>query len=267
MSDQNDVSLSQAVTMYLATLTQEQKQDCQLELNRLVRWFGGERVLREIKAAEVGKYSDGIGFAVTDMAKRLEPVRGFFAYASKNKLTERNLATHVRVTKAKQSRSTRKRSVEVAQVTLTPEGYAALEAELEALKAERPRISEQIRVAAADKDFRENAPLEAAREHQGQVEARIRDLEAVLKGASMVEQQEKTGRGIGVGCTVSLCDLASGEEERYTLVSPSEANPMKGKLSIASPIGRALLDQEVGAIVEVEAPVGKLRYRIERVEG
>ncbi len=267
MSEKQDPSLSQAATMYLATLTPEQKQERQVELNRFVRWFGGDRRLRDIRAAEVEKYGDGLGVAVTDITKRLEPVRAFLAYARKSGMTEQNLASHVRASKVKQGRAARRRQVEVKQVTLTPEGYAALEAELESLRSERPMISEQIRVAAADKDFRENAPLEAARERQGQVEARIRELEATLKGASLVEQQVKTGPGIGVGCVVSLCDLSSGDSERFMLVSPSEADPVQGKLSIASPIGRALLDQEAGVVVEVEVPAGKFKYRIEQVEG
>jgi transcription elongation factor GreA len=156
---------------------------------------------------------------------------------------------------------------EAEQIHLTSEGHAALKSELEALQNERPRVAEQIRHAAADKDFRENAPLEAAREHQGHIEGRIRELEATIKGATIIKEKTSTTLRVGIGCTVDLSDLTSGEQLHYTLVSPSESNPTKGKLSIASPTGKALLDQEIGAVVEVAAPVGTFRYRIVGIKG
>lgn len=266
MSEQQRVSLSEAVTMFLATLSPEQKQESQQELNRFVRWYGGERPINELNAREIGNYSDNISAFVTDPVKKLEPVRSFLSYARKKKLIEVSLAPHLRVSKAKQGRSVRRVSVEIAPASLTSEGYAALESELEALKSERPRIAEQLRHALADKDFRENAPLEAARERQGQIEARIRDLEATLKGSTVIEKEPRTMQTAGVGCRVSLRDLSSGEQLCYTLVSPSEADPARGKLSIASPTGKALLHKEIGAVVEVIAPVGTFRYQIDDIK-
>ncbi|MEE8470883.1 MAG: transcription elongation factor GreA [Dehalococcoidia bacterium] len=266
MSEQRKLSLSEAVTMYLAALLPERRQESQQELGKFVRWYGGERWMDELTALEVGNYGDGIGSSVADPAKKLEPVRSFLLYAKKVKLIEISLAPHVRVSKAKHSRVARKGSVEVAEVALTPEGHAALKSELEELKTERPHIAEELRRAAADKDFRENAPLEAARERQGQIEAKIRELEAILKRSTVIEGKAKAAQTASVGSTVALCDLVSGEQSCYILVSPSEANPAQGKLSIASPIGKALLDQEVGAEVEVVAPAGKLQYRIEEIK-
>ena len=266
MSEQQNVSLSEAVTMFLATLSPEQKQESQQELNRFVRWYGGERPINELNAREIGNYGDNISAFVTDPVKKLEPVRSFLSYAKKKKLVEISLAPHLRVSKATQRRSVKRVSVEITPASLTSEGYATLESELEALKSERPRIAEQLRHASADKDFRENAPLEAAREHQGQIEARIRELEAALKGSTIAKEEPKPLHTAGVGCTVSLRDLSSGEQLRYTLVSPSEANPAGGKLSIASPTGRALLHKDIGAVVEVIAPVGTLRYQIDDIK-
>ncbi len=267
MSEEQSVPLAEAVTMFLATLSPEQKQAGQQELNKFVRWYGGERPLSELNARDVGNYGSNISSFDTDPVKKLEPVRSFLSFAKKKKLIEVSLAPHLRVSKTKQGRLTKRGSQEPVQFDLTPEGYAALESELKALKSERPRIAEQLRHAAADKDFRENAPLEAAREHQGQIEARIRVLEATLKGSTITEEKPKNRHTVGVGCTVGLRDLSSGEQSSYTLVSPSEANPAKGKLSITSPIGKALLDHEVGTEVEVIAPAGKLQYRIEALKG
>jgi transcription elongation factor GreA len=267
MSEQQSLSLSEAVTTFLATLSPEQKQESQQELNRFVRWYGVERPINELTAREIGNYGDNVSSFVTNPVKKLEPVRSFLAYAKKKKLIGVSLAPHLRVSKAKQSRSVRKGSIDTTPVTLTSEGYATLESELDVLKKERPRIAEQLRLAAADKDLRENAPLETAKEHQGQIEARIREIEATLKTSTIIKKKPKGTKTVGVGCTVSLRDLGSGEQLRYTLVSPSEANPAKGKLSIASPTGKALLDNEIGAAIEVIAPVGTLRYQIDEIKG
>ena len=266
MSEEGNLSLSEAVTTFLSTLPPDQSQEAQQELSKFIRWYGGARLISELSALEVEQYGDSISSSVIDPENTIGPVRNFLSFAKKKRMIAVSLASHLRVSKAKQGRSAKK-TVEVAQVTLTQEGYTAMEDELEKLKAERPLIAEQIKHAAADKDVRENAPLEAAREHQGQVEARIREIEATLKGATIIEEEAISIEGIGVGCTVNLSDVSSGEQLCYTLVSPSEADPLSGKISIASPTGRALLDQSVGAVVEVEAPAGILRYKIEEIKG
>ncbi len=265
MTEQQSLSLSEAVTTFLATLSPEQKQESQQELNRFVRWYGAERPITGLIAREIGNYGDNVSSFVANPVKKLEPVRSFLAYAKKKKLIEISLAPHLRVSKGKQSRSVRKGSIDTT--LLTSEGYATLESELDVLKKERPRIAEQLRLAAADKDLRENAPLETAKEHQGQIEARIREIEATLKSSTIIKKNPKGTKTVGVGCTVSLRDLGSGEQLRYILVSPSEANPTKGKLSIASPTGKALLDNEIGAVIEVIAPVGTLHYQIDEIKG
>jgi len=271
MAEESKVSLDEAVTMYLATLPPEQRQENQQELNRFVRWYGGERLMSELGAREIGEYGESVSksirSSVTDPAKKIEPVRNFLTFAKKTKLTGVNLAPNLRVSKTKKGPSVKRSSNEPAQVHLTSEGHAAMKSELETLKDERPRVVEQIRHAAADKDFRENAPLDAAREHQGQLEARIRELEATIKGATIMKEKVSISLRVGIGCTVGLSDLTSGEQLHYTLVSPSESNPTKGKLSIASPTGKALLDQEIGTVVEVTAPVGTFRYRIDDIKG
>jgi len=271
MAEEQKLGLDEAVTMYLATLPPEQRQESQQELNRFVRWYGGDRLMSELGAREIGEYGESvskrISSSVTDPAKKIEPVRNFLTFAKKRKLTEINLAPNLRVSKTKKGLAVKRSQNEPSQVHLTSEGHAAMKSELETLKDERPRVVEQIRHAAADKDFRENAPLEAAREHQGQLEARIRELEATIKGATIMKEKTSITLRVGIGCTVGLSDLTSGERLYYTLVSPSESNPTKGKLSIASPTGKALLDQEIGAVVEVAAPVGTFRYRIEEIKG
>lgn len=241
MAEQQDLSLNEAVTMFLATLLPEQRQESQQELNKFVRWYGGERLISDLTAREVGDYGEAFSSSsVTDPVKKIEPVRNFLAFVKKKRLTEVNLAPYLRVSKARKGPAAKRGRKETRQVSLTSEGHAAMSSELASLKSERPHIAEQLRHAAADKDFRENAPLEAAKEHQGQLEARIRELEATLKSSTIIEEKITVTLRVGIGCTVVLCDLSSGEQLCYTLVSPSESNPAKGKLSIASPTWQSL---------------------------
>jgi transcription elongation factor GreA len=148
---------------------------------------------------------------------------------------------------------------------MTREGFDKLSAELETLKDARHKVIGEITRAAADKDFRENAPLHAAREQKGKIEGRIMEVEATLKAAVIIDKNRVSGRKVSPGDSVVLRDLDSGAELSYTLVSSSEVDPAKGKISGASPIGKAVMDKEQGDTVEISAPAGKMRYRIEKV--
>jgi len=258
-------TLVQAATHFLASLPPQEREECQQELNKFVRWYGRERPLSELAAPEVASYAERMEGSSANAVKRLAPVRAFLSYAKKEGLIKHNLAVHLRVKKGSLKQGPPGKG-QIDTVTLTPEGYQELQAELSALQGERPRIAEDIRKAAADKDFHENAPLDAAKDNQGMVEARIRQLETILKSAVVTTKKVDNAK-VTLGSTVTLQDLSSNEELRYTLVNPNEASPSKGKLSIASPTGKALLSRGQGEVIEVAAPAGTLRYRIARIKG
>jgi transcription elongation factor GreA len=193
-------------------------------------------------------------------------LRAFLSFVKKERFTGVNLASHLRLRKS----ATPTRGGRAATPTssrLTAEGHAALAAEMEELKAQRPRIAEDLRRAMMDKDFRENAPLDATRERQAHVESRISEIETLLKHAEVLQEKAASGAKAQLGSTLFLRNLASGAEVRYTLVSPSEVKPTEGKISIASPVGKALLERAVGEEVEVSAPAGVLRFRVEEIQG
>jgi transcription elongation factor GreA len=257
-------TLTEAASRYLAALPPQERQQRQPELYRFVRWYGAERPTDELRGHDVSAYAEALGATAVDGPQRLEILRGFFAFARKQGFTSTNLGTHLRLRKATPVVSG---GGAVQEVHLTSEGHAALQAELENLQAQRPRVAEDLRRAMADKDFRENAPLDAAREHQGHLEARIREIEATLKQAVIIgDAPAGSNARVGVGSTVLLRNLKSGAELRYVLVSPSEVNPTEGKISIASPVGKALMQRNAGEEVEVAAPAGTIRFRIESVE-
>jgi transcription elongation factor GreA len=151
-------------------------------------------------------------------------------------------------------------------IFLTQEGYTELEAELAALQSKRAGAIEEIRRAAADKDFRENVPLAAAREQRGHLEGQIMKLEETLKSALIIDEKQKDTLKVSIGDSVVLGDLDSNQEVRYMLVSPREVDPARGKISSASPIGKAIIGKDQGEIVEIAVPAGKVRYQVKQIE-
>ncbi len=260
------MSLEEAALSFLTGLPPEERKDKQQEINRLVLWYGKGRPLSQITTVEVANYAEWVGASTVDATRKLEPVRAFLAYAKKERLIETNLATHLRVSQASPKTSSTTRRHSKKKVSVTPEDYAQLKSQLAALEKERLNVAEELHLAAADKDFRENAPLQAAREHRDQVEGRIKELKAAVSAAVVVREKAADDLKVRLGSTVILCNISSGEKLNYTLVTTNKANPAKNKISIASPLGKALLDKQQGAILKVTAPVGEISYQIEKIE-
>ncbi|MDO4699281.1 MAG: transcription elongation factor GreA [Moraxella sp.] len=147
---------------------------------------------------------------------------------------------------------------------MTPQGHAALEAELKQLKmVERPRITAAIAEAREHGDLKENAEYHAAREQQGFCEARIRDIEAKLGGAQVIDPTKLTQDGrVVFGVTVVLENLDSGEERRYKIVGNDEADFKTGKISVNSPIARGLIGKSEGDEAKIQTPSGLLEFEI-----
>jgi len=260
-------SLGEGASLFLAKLSPEERGISQPEVYKFVRWYGWERPLAGLSAPEVANYAERLSLSDTDYARKLELIRAFLTYAKKVGWSKTNLAIHLKAKKVKagaQSSSVRRGLPET--VTLTQQGYAELEAELADLKRKRPQLIEEMRRAAADKDFRENAPLAAAREQRGHLEGRIRELEETLKAATTVNGEQKSGLKVTIGDRIVLGDLASGEELHYMLVDSREVDPTQGKISSVSPLGKTLIGRGEGEIVEVAVPAGKLRYQVKYIE-
>jgi transcription elongation factor GreA len=265
-SDNQGPSLGEAARQYLAKLSPQEGEASQPEVYKFARWYGWERLFARLAAPEVASYAEQLSLSDTDYAKKLELIRAFLTYAKKEGWSRTNLATHLKTKKARVGPQVYTRRSLPDSISLTRQKYDELEAELAELKSKRHELIEEIRRAAADKDFRENAPLDAAREQRGHVEGRIRELEETLKAASIIDEKKEPTLKTGVGDSIVLSDLASGEELCYMIVDPREVDPSKGKISIASPLGKALIGRSNGEVVEITAPAGKLRYQIKRVE-
>jgi transcription elongation factor GreA len=149
------------------------------------------------------------------------------------------------------------------RVPMTVEGYRVLEAELQRLKAEeRPRIIQAIAEARAHGDLSENAEYHAAKEAQGMNEAKVAELEDKLGRADVIDPAKLSGDTVKFGATVKLVDEDTDEEVTYKVVGDLEADVKGGKVSISSPIARALIGKSVGDSVEVTTPKGSRSYEI-----
>ena len=152
--------------------------------------------------------------------------------------------------------------------SITPEGIVALRAELEELEGpRRTEMAARIKTARELGDLKENADYHIAKDDQGHLEARIRRLRERLRRATVVEAADAPDGSFAFGRTAEVLDESTGKRSIWTLVGSTEANLAQGKLSIESPVGRALRDTAVGEGVAVETPRGEKVYRVERLIG
>lgn len=146
---------------------------------------------------------------------------------------------------------------------LTYEGLKKLEDELENLKVvRRKEASQKIKEAREQGDLSENAEYDAAKDEQRDIEARIEELEKILKNAEVVVEEEADLDKVSIGCSVKILDCEFDEELEYKIVGSTEANSLKGKISNESPVGKALLGKQVGDTVTVETPAGEFSYKV-----
>ena len=264
------MDIGNALTHYLSERASKIDSYSHQELHRFARAMraqsGDERPIDQLKAPHVAGYAEREVSNGGDVDARLRPVKEFLTYLSKKGFLSENLSAHVKIPRPSVRGGTVVASTRPAFQTMemTQSGLEARKKELAELKGQRPEIVEAIRIAAADKDFRENAPLDAAREEQGKIEARIRDLEEEIRRAEVIEGS--SGSGVSVGATVTLRDLESGKDVTYTIVDTMEADPVSFKISVSSPVGAAIAGRSAGAEVSVQTPKGAHRYFINKVK-
>jgi transcription elongation factor GreA len=259
-----EVTLADAAARFSGTLSPSAKGLAIAEVTRFIRWFGPERSPTLLRGHDIELYAEHLGPSAPETARKAEQVRNFLNFMKKEGIVASSLASHLRLRKATKGAAIGPSARKEDAIELTSEGIDALRNELDTLTAQRPAIREAIKLAMLDKDFRENSPLDAAKDKQGHVEARIREIETMLKRAVVVDSSQGAGK-VRVGVTVMVTDLKDGAPKRFCIVGPTEANAADGKISSVSPVGKALLDHKVGEEVEVAAPRGQMRFRIEEI--
>jgi transcription elongation factor GreA len=257
--------LRQAISNYLSSLPVEDRESSSRELNRFVRFIGADIAISQIRPADVGRYQESLPESSVDINQRLEPLKIFLTQLKTKKLTEVNLGAHVRLKRTLARKNAGNQAPEVQTVRMTEEGFAALTDELHHLEKEvRPEVTSEMARAAADKDFRENAPYDAAKQRLSEVQGRINSIRAMLSSSDI--QGQGSGEFVDLGLTVVLHDIHDNEAVTYTVVGPGEVNLREGKISAQSPVGSALMNKRPGEVVEVATPAGAKTYRIDLIE-
>jgi transcription elongation factor GreA len=156
----------------------------------------------------------------------------------------------------------------IERVPITPEGYKKLQEELKRLKSvERPEVIKAIERARAFGDLSENAEYDTAKDRQGFIEARIKELESRIARAEIIDPSKLTNKGrVTFGVRVTLEEIESGDTVTYQLIGPDESEPENGLISVASPLGRALLGKQVDDEVRVQAPGGLREFVVLKIE-
>ena len=157
--------------------------------------------------------------------------------------------------------------MEEKKTILTYAGLKALEDELENLRVvKRKEVAGKIKEAREQGDLSENAEYDAAKDEQRDIEARVDELEKILKNVEVVVEEEVDLEKINVGCTILVHDDEYDEEIEFKIVGSTEANSLQGKISNESPVGQALIGKKVGDVVDVETPAGNIRYTVLKIE-
>jgi transcription elongation factor GreA len=150
---------------------------------------------------------------------------------------------------------------------MTPSGFATMKAHLKRLKdVDRPANSRAIEIARGHGDLSENADYSAAKEEQGLIEAKIRELEAKLAMAEVIDPTKLSGPRVKFGATVTIEDTDSGDEHTYTIVGEHEADIKKGRISIGAPVARAMIGKEIGDTITLPSSKGKREVEVTKVE-
>ncbi len=153
--------------------------------------------------------------------------------------------------------------MENKEIILTKEGMAQLREELDYLKTQkRKEVSEKIKEARSFGDLSENAEYDEAKNEQAEVESRINTIVNMLKYARVIDESEIESDTVGLGVTVVIREVGEKDDESYTIVTTTETDPMQGKISQDSPVGKALVGHKVGETVTVESPAGKIDFEI-----
>ncbi len=264
--DNKEIKVAEAAACFYESITTEESEAYQQTINHFARWFGKERLFCEILPTEIANYAERLSDSDAEYSRKLEIIKVFLGYSKKQGSIKINLTTHL---KPKKSKAKLKKCVNKdapQKIALTQESYDKVKTDIEELKKQRPAAIEEISKAAADKDFRENAPLDAARERLSYIEGKLIELQELLKKAEVVDEFSKDTKKAGIGDCIVLTDIDTKEELQYTLVSTREFDPVKGKISGSSPLGKALIGRRSGETVKVVAPAGTLCYKIEKIE-
>lgn len=153
-----------------------------------------------------------------------------------------------------------------SSVPMTREGFNKIKAEMQRLENEElPLVTEKLAEARAEGDLKENAEYHAQRENQGMLMAKINELKTKLASASIIDPATLPKDEVVFGCTVTVEDMAYGDEESFTLVGAGEEDYNSGRILVTSPMGQGLIGKKVGEVAEIQAPAGTIKFKVLKI--
>ncbi len=259
------ITLGEALQEYLGTLSPEDQNAASPFIRRYVDHAGHDTVVASLTGARVESYAESrIQSSDPAAPRRVAALKAWFQYLKKKSYVEKNFGVHIRLRRSAAARSSTAtvRAVDDAPIQMTAEGIAGLQVEFERLEREEPELVKAISLAREDKDFRENAPLEAAREALAFNQTRRREVDATLKRAVAVREGDTSDDRSAIGSTVQVTRLDNDRDTEYKLVGAREANAAERKISIESPVGKELLGRRPGDEITVSVPSGVVQFRV-----
>ncbi len=263
------ITIGEALRRYVDSVKPEVRNAHAQYVRKFVEHHGDQVTVASLTGSWVESYAEVTIKASDPMAQdRVAALKAWFQYLKKQNYTTQNFGIHIRVRRTAASRSSGGAvRLEEVPIEMTAEGIADLKQEMESLNSMVPDLVLEIAKAREDKDFRENSPLEAAREALAYNEGRRREVERTLKRAVVVDR--KGADESAVGSTVTVTRVDDGKQFSYRLVGAREANANEMKISVDSPVGRGLLGKKPGDEVTVTVNAGNsvrtIEYRIDEV--
>ena len=266
MSDQPgtsaSITLGEALEEYLGTLAPEAHNNASPFVRRYVEHAGHDTAVAALTGARVESYAESqIQLSDPAAPKRVAALKAWFQYLKKRSYVEKNYGVHIRLRRSA-GRAVAAHAVNEAPIEMTAEGITNLQGELDKLEGHVPDLVKAISLAREDKDFRENAPLEAAREALAFNETRRREINATLRRAVAVDEGASPDDRSTIGSTVQVTRVDNDRDMEYKLVSAREANAADRKISVESPVGKELLGRRAGDEVTVSVPSGVVQFRV-----
>jgi transcription elongation factor GreA len=265
MPSDETITVGDIYNSYLESLKPEQRGAEGMYVRKFCEFVGFEMRVVTLAGSRVDSYVEAyIRDSDPNAGDRVQALKRWFQYLKKQGHLETNFGARVRMPRQPlRARGGASRRLEPTAIEMTSEGIDRLQRELDDLEAQQTDLKQAVARAMEDKDFRENAPLDAAREALAFNQSRSASLRSSLKRA-VVAGASGDGR-VGLGSTVKVTRVETGTEHTYILVSAQEANARENRISVESPVGARLLGRAAGDEINVDVPSGTLHLRVDEV--
>jgi transcription elongation factor GreA len=260
------ITLGEALNEYLGSLKPAQRHEQEGYVRKYVEHADPSTLTSALSGSRVESYAEAqIRSSDPNAQRRVEALKAWFQFLKKKNYCGSNFGVNVRVRRTGGRAGANAVRIEEAPIEMTADGIESLKRELAELESKVPELVRAIEVARSDGDLRENAPYHAAREALAFSNDRKQRIETSLKRAVVVDSSGRDESLAALGSMVTVTQIERNRQETYQLVGAREANARERRISVESPVGARLIGKRVGDEVEVEAPQGTMRYRIDSV--